>query len=259
MADLRARHLRRLSALRRSVRRWSVLAGGLGGAAAVLTPYQGLGLPDAGWTAAAGGSVVLAVWRWADLRTLRALPVPPAPEPVTTDAARARLVAAVERLPAGRQALTEVRRQRARIALRGSAAAGPWQRLDEATVTLDGLAGRLTGPAGPAVLEAAVAEHSLRDLCQRLASVERALRLAPADARAELDAAHHGLSVQLDEGVRAYERLVAAAAGYVAEDAREDHGPGAVVRLTEATELLRAVAAGLAELRTVGRPTGAST
>ncbi|MGW5673216.1 phage shock envelope stress response protein PspM, partial [Micromonospora sp. NPDC003776] len=54
MADERARHFRRLRRLRRSARRWSVLAGGLGGAAAVLTPYAGLGLPDAAWAGAAG-------------------------------------------------------------------------------------------------------------------------------------------------------------------------------------------------------------
>lgn len=250
MADLRARHLRRLRSLRRSVRRWSVLAGGLGGAAAILTPYQGLGLPDAVWTAAAGGSVMLAIWRWSDLRALAAQPVPPRPESVTAEQARARLVAAVERTPIGRQALAEVRRQRTRIALRGSSAAEPWARLDRASVTMAGLAGRLTGPVGTAALEAAVAEQSLRDLADRVASVGRALRLAPEDARPGLDTAHRTLLTELDSGVSAYERLVAAAAGYVAEDGRQGQGQGAVSRLTEATELLRGVAAGIAELRT---------
>ncbi|MFC6017292.1 hypothetical protein ACFP2T_13875 [Plantactinospora solaniradicis] len=255
MADQRARHLRRLRSLRRSVRRWSVLAGGLGGAAAILTPYQGLGLPDAAWTAAAGGSVMLAIWRWSDFRALAAEPVPPPPEPVTADQARARLVAVVERMPAGRQALAEVRRQRARIALRGSSAAEPWARLDRAAATMAGLAGRLTGPAGTAALEAAVAERSLRDLADRVASVDRARRLAPVDARVELDMAHRTLLTELDGGVSAYERMVAAAAGYVAEDGWEGDGHGAVSRLTEATDLLRGVAAGLAELRaTRGMP-----
>lgn len=77
MADERTRYFRRLSRLRRSARRWSVTAGGLGGAAAILTPYAGLGLPDAAWAGAAGGSVVLALWRWADLRILAARPAPP--------------------------------------------------------------------------------------------------------------------------------------------------------------------------------------
>ncbi|MEE6261094.1 phage shock envelope stress response protein PspM [Plantactinospora sonchi] len=249
MADPRTRHLRRLRGLRRAVRRWSVLAGGLTGAAAILTPYQGLGLPDAVWAAAAGGSVMLTTWRWSDLRALAAQPVPPPPEPVTAEQARARLVSAVERLPAGRQALAEVRRQRVRIALRGTAAAEAWARLDRAAVTMGGLTGRLSGPAASAALEAAVAERSLRDLADRVASVERALRLAPADTRDGLEDAHRNLLGQLDHGVSAYERLVAAAAGYVAEDGWEDHGHSAASRLTEATDLLRGVASGLAELR----------
>ncbi|MCN0154835.1 hypothetical protein NDQ86_22675, partial [Salinispora arenicola] len=74
MADERTRYFRRLGRLRRSARRWSVTAGGLGGAAAVLTPYAGLGLADAAWAAGAGGAIVLATWRWVDLRALAAQP-----------------------------------------------------------------------------------------------------------------------------------------------------------------------------------------
>ncbi|MGW1449167.1 phage shock envelope stress response protein PspM, partial [Micromonospora sp. NPDC002411] len=74
MADERTRYFRRLGRLRRSARRWSVLAGGLGGAAAVLTPYAGLGLPDAAWAGAAGSAVALAAWRWIDVRALAAQP-----------------------------------------------------------------------------------------------------------------------------------------------------------------------------------------
>ncbi|MCI4064864.1 hypothetical protein MRQ36_20750 [Micromonospora sp. R77] len=48
----------------------------------------------------------------------------------------------------------------------------------------------------------------------------------------------------------AYERLVVAAAGYVAEDARPAGPHPAASRLTEATDLLHGVAAALAELRT---------
>uniref|UniRef100_UPI00157BE7A3 S8 family serine peptidase n=1 Tax=Micromonospora maritima TaxID=986711 RepID=UPI00157BE7A3 len=58
MVDERARHFRRLRRLRGSARRWSVLAGGLGGAAAVLTPYAGLGLADAAWAGGADGAGV---------------------------------------------------------------------------------------------------------------------------------------------------------------------------------------------------------
>ncbi|MFU8871293.1 phage shock envelope stress response protein PspM [Micromonospora sp. SL4-19] len=255
MVDERARHFRRLRRLRRSARRWSVLAGGLGGAAAVLTPYAGLGLPDAAWAAAAGSAIAVAAWRWADLRALAAVPVPPALDPAEAAArSRARLVAVVERLPVGPAVLAELRRARSRVALRGTTAAPSWARLDRAATTLDGMAGRLTGLAEPVVREAAAADRSLRDLAGRVASVERALRLAPAEARGALTEAHGTLAAQLESGVCAYERLVVAAAGYVAEDARPSTEHPAAARLTEATDLLHGVASALAELRTVGTP-----
>ncbi|MFD2764635.1 phage shock envelope stress response protein PspM [Micromonospora eburnea] len=248
MADERARHFRRLRRLRRSARRWSVLAGGLGGAAAVLTPYAGIGLPDAIWAGAAGSTIAVAAWRWADLRALAATPAPPALDPAEAAArSRARLAAAVERLPAGPGVLAEVRRVRSRLALRGTTAARAWARLDRAASTLDGLSGRLTGLAEPAVREAAEADRSLRDLAARVAGVERALKLAPHGPLAEV---HGTLTAQLESGVSAYERLVVAAAGYVAEDARPTTEHPAAARLTEATDLLHGVASALAELRT---------
>ncbi len=78
MADERTRYFRRLqpaAPLGAAVER---AAGGLGGAAAaVLTPYAGLGLADAVWAGAAGASVALAWWRWSDQRALAARPAPP--------------------------------------------------------------------------------------------------------------------------------------------------------------------------------------
>ncbi|MFI7605406.1 hypothetical protein ACIBTV_09795 [Micromonospora sp. NPDC049366] len=255
MADERTRYFRRLARLRRSARRWSVLGGGLGGAAVVLIPYAGLGLPDAAWAASAGGALALATWRWIDLRALAAQPAPPALDPAEAAArSRARLVAAVERLPVGPGVLAEVRRVRARVALRGTSAAEPWARLDRAALTLAGLRSRLTGLAEPAAAEAATADQSLRDLAHRVAGVERALRLAPVEARPPLADAHRALAGQLESGVAAYERLVVAAAGYVAEDARPDGAHPAASRLTEATDLLHGVASALAELRGVGDP-----
>ncbi|HEX6969455.1 MAG TPA: hypothetical protein VF174_11690 [Micromonosporaceae bacterium] len=250
MADARERYFRRLRRLRRKARRWSVLAGGFGGAAVVLTPYAGIGLPDAFWAAAAGGSLVLAAWRWADLRAHVAQPVPPPPDPAqAAEQARARLVATVERLPGGRDLLQEVRRQRERMAVRGSAAADAWARLDQAAATLAPLVNRLTGPGVPAVVEARDAERSLRDLAQRVAGVEKTLRFAPPDARPRLEDAHRVLVDQLTAGVTAYERLVAAAVAYLAEESRMTVDDSAAVRLTEASDLLRGVADGLAELR----------
>src|SRR5262245_61555292 len=130
MADERARHFRRLRKLRRSAQRWSVLAGGLGGAALVLTPYHGLGLPDAAWMAAAGSSVALAFWRWVDFRGLAALPAPPPPDPALAGArARKRVEGFVASLPGGREALGELRRHRDRAKVRGSTVAAGWRRL----------------------------------------------------------------------------------------------------------------------------------
>ncbi|MDR7273426.1 phage shock envelope stress response protein PspM [Catenuloplanes atrovinosus] len=252
-ADERSRYLRQSRRLRDSARRWSVLGGALAGAAAILTPYQGLGLPDAAWAAAAGGSVVLAAWRWADLRRHHAEPLPPAPDPAAIAAARqARLTAMIEQFPAGRTALQEFRRQRARAELKGSAAVDPWLRLDRASGTLTGLAPRLTGHGAEVLPEAADAERSLRDVAHRVAGVERALRFAPPDGRAGLEQAHRTLLGQLSDGVTAFEALVAAAAGYVAEDARAGAhlgDTGTADRLTQAADRLSGITDALTELR----------
>jgi hypothetical protein len=246
--DERTRHFRRLKRLHNSARRWSVLGGGLTAAAAVLTPYSGIGLPDAIWAGAAGASAALAWWRWSDHRALAALPPPPAPDPALPGQ---RLTAAIERFPAGRTFLHEVRRQRGRYALRGSAITQAWDRLDRASSTLVGLAGRLHGPGEEALLEAATAEHWLRDLGQRVASVEKAIPLSPPDQRRGLEQSHASLAEQFVEGVEAYERLVAAAASYVAEDGHPlaDMKHPAFSSLVDATDRLRGLAEGLSELK----------
>jgi hypothetical protein len=245
--DPRARHFRRLRRLRRSARGWTIRAGLFTGAAGVLLPYHGLGLPDALWAAAAGGSLALAGLRWTEARAFAALPAPPPADPALA-AARTRrgLAALARRLPGGQSALDELYRQRDRVRLRGTTVASAWQRLDRAVLTLSALAGRMGGPAEPALQEAAVAERSLRELAERAASVERAVRLAPDQA---LVHSHAELVAQFEDGVAAYEQLVAAAAGYVAEDGRPAAGNAAASRLREATDLLRGIAAGLSELR----------
>jgi hypothetical protein len=246
--DERTRYFRRLKRLRNSARRWSVVGGGLTATAAVLTPYAGIGIADAVWAGTAGASAMLAWWRWSDHRELAATPAPPAPGPALPGQ---RLSAAIERFPAGRTVLHEVRRQKNRYALRGSAITSAWDRLDLASSTLAALAGRLTGPGEAAVLEAAVAEQWLRDLGQRVATVERALPLSPPDRRADLEQSHAGLAGQFTEGVTAYERLVAAAASYVAEDGHPltEAGHPAMFGLVDATDRLRGIAEGLSELR----------
>src|SRR5690349_21177092 len=223
MADARAKHLRRLRRLRRSARGWSVRAGLLVGATAVLVPYRGLGLWDAFWAAAAGGSLAVTAWRWGDYRALRAEPVPPAIDPALAGAlTRDRLSTAVRRFPIGRNVLDEFDRQRPAL-------------------KLSGLSGRLGPTAESAVLEAAVAERSLRELAERTAAVERTMRLGPAGE--SLQPAHAALTAQLESGVTAYEQFVTAAAGCVAQE------DTAVSGLADATAFLKGVAEGLADLR----------
>jgi hypothetical protein len=231
-----------------------VLAGLIGGAAVVLAPYQGLGLPDAVWMSAAGGSLALAGWRWVDLRALLAQPPPPPPDPaVVAERTRQRIESFVGGIPGGREAIGELRRHRERAKLRGTAVLPAWRRLDRATAALDGLAPRLGPVAETAVLDAMAAERTLRQLGERAASVEKGMGFAAGENYPGLEQAHGILVTQFEQGVAAYEGLVGAAAAYLAEDGRavEDQS---VSQLTDAANLLRGVAAGLAELRAASQP-----
>jgi hypothetical protein len=253
VADARARYFARLGRLRRSTRRWSVLAGALTAATAVLLPYHGIGLPDAFWAAGAGGSAVLAWWRFTDSRVLAAQdPPPPLTAAERADHNQRRLENLVSKLPIGRAAIAEMHRARHLSRLRGSTVASVGARLDRAGKTLAGIAGRVD----PEVLaEALQAERALRDLAERTAGVERALTLpkGAAGAHEQLAAAHADLVEQLTGGVTAYEGLVSAAASVVAEDGRLGQ-PVATSRLTEAADRLRGVAEGLAEFTTRREP-----
>ena len=243
MMDDRARHLRRMRRQRRAARRWSVVAGGLAGGAAILTPYAGIGLADAFWVAAAAGSAVLAGWRWVDYRALAAQPVPaPAPTAATDRA-----------LPGGREVVAVLRRQADRFRLRGSVVAPGLRRLDRASAVFSSLALRPGGPGETAMTEAVAAESGLRELARRTAGVERGLAYVGSDGSA--DPALSALVAQFNQGVTAYEELVGAAAAYVAEDGRTTPQHPSVSRLAEATDLLRGIALGLAELRQDSRLT----
>jgi hypothetical protein len=249
MADPRAKHFAKLGRLRRSARRWTVAAGTFLGATAVLLPYHGIGALDALWAAAAGGSSALAWWRWRDFREMAAAP---APEELTAAQRAAmtqrRIEAFVGRLPVGNRAITEVHRFAHLSRLRGSSVAETGARLDRATRTLATLAPRLTGPGNEVLLEASMAEGALRDLAERTASVERALKIVSPDdpAQAQLVAAHADLLNRFQSGVGAYEGLVAAAGAVVAEMGRLGE-PVAVDRLVEATDRVRGIASGIAE------------
>ena len=245
VVDEHARYHRRLRRLRGSARRWTVFAGGFAGTAAVLVPYQGIGAFDAVWAGLTGASAVVAWWRWSDLRALAAQPVPDPPDPAL---AGDRWLSVLAQLPGGYQLAENIRRQRLRHGLRGSAAAGSWERLDRSARTMRELTSRLGGLDAEAVKEAAGVERELRALTDRIAGLEQALRLAPEPARPSLRELRTEHLTHLDGGVTAYEQFVVAAAGYVSESARTDPVP-AVTGLTHATDRLRGVTAGLAELR----------
>jgi hypothetical protein len=250
MADARAKYYARLRRLRRSARRWSVVAGSLLMATAVLLPYAGIGLADVFWAAGAGGTTALALWRWSDLRALASQPAPPELDPAQRAShTQQRIEAVVGRLPIGRTAINEMHRVAHLSRVRGSAVASSAARLDRATKAFAGLAPRLTGSAREVIGEAAAAEHALRDLAERIASVERAMK-TPGTISDHLQSAHDELRQRFDEGVGAYEALVTAAAGYVAEDGRLGE-PIAIGRLIEAGDLLRGVAEGMSDLRTM--------
>src|SRR3954452_12658780 len=122
-AESRERGIRRRARTRRAARGWTLLGAGFGGAAAVLIPYAGVGAPDAIWAATAGGSIVMAVFRWHDFRALSRLPLPPA-EPVApggpVGTAVRRALAAIR---VANAAVDEMGRRAGRRRFRGSAAA----------------------------------------------------------------------------------------------------------------------------------------
>jgi hypothetical protein len=248
MADPRTKYFLRLRRLRRSARRWSVIAGSLIMATAVLLPYAGIRLPDVFWAAAAGGTTALAFWRWSDARELAAQPAPPELDPAQRAmATQLRIESMVSRLPIGRTAINEMHRVAHLSRVRGSAVSPSASRLDKATKAFSGLAPRLTGPAREVIGEASLAEHALRDLAERIASVERAMK-TPSAGPALIEA-HADLMARFTSGVESYEMLVTAAATYVAEDGRLGE-PVAIGRLIEAGDLLRGIAEGMSDLRT---------
>jgi hypothetical protein len=233
--DLHAAHLRRLRRSRDRARRVTVAAAALAGAAAVAIPYAGIGLPDLGWGAAAAGAVASSVLRWRADRMLRAEPVPP---PSLTAPAPALAVA-------GRSAVIVAGQLVTRFGARGSSAVPLLRRLDRAARAMAVVTARLGAAAADARTEARHAEHALRMAAGRLVAVERAAAVAPADARPRLDQGAAALRSGLADGVTAYERLVAAAGECVAAEPATD---GLLLRrLTDATDVLRGLAAGLAE------------
>jgi hypothetical protein len=246
MLDERARYFRRLRRLRGAARRWTVLTGGFLGAAAVLAPYQGLGALDALWAGLAGASAGLTWWRWSDARQLAAQPVPDPPDPAL---AGDRWLSQLAQVPGGYGLAEVIRRQRTRGALRGSTAAQVWERLDRAARSLRGLTPRMRDAPEGTLTEAGRVEQGLRELTNRVATLEQSIRLAPPDAQPHLRAVRDAQVAQLEQGVAAYEQFVVAAAGWLAESERLGRPDPGLAGLTDATDRLRGVTQGLAELR----------
>ena len=250
MADPRAKHFQRLRRLRRSARRWSVVAGSLVATTAVLVPYHGIGLIDAVWAAAAGGAATITWWRWSDARELAAQPAPEPLDPALRAAEnQRRLESLVSKLPAGRAVVAELHRVQHLTKLRGSAVASAGTRLDKAARSLSALAGQV---APDVLVEGRAAEKALRDLAERAAGIERVLRLPPQAPGAHdlLSSAHAEMVEQFTAGVQAYEGYVAAAASVVAETGRMGGQAAAVDRLVEAGDRLRGMAEAMNEMTT---------
>jgi hypothetical protein len=215
------RHERALGRAREAVRRRSTAAAALTAATAVLLPYGGgIGLPDVGWAAVAAASAVSAGWAIRRFRQLREyVPVPALPR-------------------------------------RASAARPAADRLAQAVTTLRALLARLGPAAHDTATEAAGAERSLRDLAARVDAVDAALAVTPVEAHPGLQQAKTLLLARLDEGIAAYEWLVAAAAECVAATASGGPGDGSARRLEEATDRLHGLAAGLHEVQDAGGAPG---
>lgn len=237
--DPRSAHLRALDRARRRARRWIVGASSAVGAAAVALPLGGLTWTDILWAGAAGGAAAIATFRVRDHRELAARPVP---APLPPGQQRGAVETAVRQL-AGSSAL----RLTSRWSARGTPAAALLGRIDRASDALPTVVGKLAGTPADPLTDARAAEGTLRDAAKRLVLVHRAAASAAPAARPQVRAAAANLARRIDEGVTAYEQLVAATAECVAVDSFTD---GAVLdRVTEASDTLSARAHSLSELK----------
>lgn len=131
-----------------------------------------------------------------------------------------------------------------------SAAYAPITRLADREQALAELLTVLGSVAGDAWTDAAAAAAALRRLAGQLIVLESAGRGVPPEAQPGLDAALGALRLRLDEGVSAYDLVVAAAIDAVAAaaDGRVDDAV-AIRRLSEAADSLAGLARGLREVR----------
>jgi hypothetical protein len=130
----------------------------------------------------------------------------------------------------------------------GSAARKPMEILAARERTLGELLILLGPAAGDTAAEARSAASVLRGCSDRLVTLESARRDAPAEAGPDL---HRALSASADElngGVKAYERLVSAAAKAVSASSGNPAAALTDIRLRAAADALNGFAAGLREI-----------
>ncbi len=216
------RHAKQVRRVRRKVAAETTVAGGLGALALTAGIGPGLDVVEVGLGGAAAVVGMAALGAAGRLRELRRNP------------------------PAARSAARPARLPRPP---RDCPSRGPLDRLAERERALAGLLAHL-GPAGDeSRAVAASAAVALRDLGARTSAVHQARRGAGPAAAGGLDTAVAALVERLEAGVAAYDALVVAAADAVAAAATLQAGdPVLLLRLTEATDSLAGLAAGLREV-----------
>jgi hypothetical protein len=136
---------------------------------------------------------------------------------------------------------------------RNSPAYPAMRRLADRERVLADLVSHLGDAAADTRAVAADAAAGLRALADRITAVDRARDGAPRASRPGLDAALAVLLQRLDDGVISYEALVVAAADAVSASATFQAGdPVLAARLTDATDALAGLAAGLRDVTPTG-------
>ncbi|MCH7230406.1 hypothetical protein L0U85_05985 [Glycomyces sp. L485] len=251
-AKARKRAERRLRARLSSAKFWTSVSGATVAGAAFFVPYGGVVGSDGIWVVAAGFSTALAVVRALDYRRLaRAMPA-------ERDSLELHGPSGLRQEARGffGEAADALRRGRMRSQFRRSAALGPYQRLERASVTAEQLAQRLEGnpEAADALAGAAKAGPELFRLALTIRDVEQAVKIASGPRQAALRADRDRLVERLEAGVSAYEDMVAAAgeclAGSVGlREALAQHSDETLETLTDAADRLRAAGDAASEIR----------
>ena len=252
-AKARKRAERRLRGRLSSARFWTSVSGATVAGSAFFVPYGGLAGSDGIWMVAAGFSTALAVVRWLDYRRLSAV--------MPAERASLELHGPTGLSQEARgffsEAAEALRRGRMHSQFKRSAALGPYQRLERASVTAEHLAQRLEGnpEASAALAGAATAGPELYRLALTIRDVERSMSIAKGPKQSSLRADRDRLVERLEAGVSAYEDMVTAAgeclAGSVGlrEALAANSADATLETLTDAADRLRAAGDAATEIR----------